>query len=417
MTTRLTDIIAPPFHAVHQAIRRADYTHFWLGGGRGSTKSSFISIEIILGIMRNPETNAVALRKVKDTLKDSVFEQLIWAIDKLGAADYWHVTLSPLRLTYLPTGQMVIFRGLDSANKLKSIKVGHGYVRYVWFEELDEYTGMEEIRSVLQSLLRGGERYTVFYSYNPPRSVSNWVNSAARELQHDRLVHHSNYLGVPRQWLGEQFFIEAEHLLATKPTSYAHEYLGEVTGTGGEVFANVQAERISDEQIAEFDHIYRGLDFGYAVDPLAYVVAHYDSARRRLYVFDELYQVGLSNRAAAELIRAENTSNQLITADSAEPKSIAELRSLGLRITGARKGPDSVEYGIKWLQDLEAIIIDPARCPHTLKEFENYELDPDGNGGFKARFPDRGNHTIDSLRYALEDAMRNSTARFVSVRM
>jgi phage terminase large subunit len=221
----------------------------------------------------------------------------------------------------------------------------------------------------------------------------------------DRLTHHSTYLSVPREWLGEQFIIEAEHLRSTKPSAYEHEYMGEVTGTGGEVFNNVQIRPISDEEIEDFYNIRRGLDFGYSIDSLSYNVMHYDRKHKRLYIYHELYKVGLSNRSAFEHIWAENAKNELIKADSAEPKSINELAQYGLKVYPVKKGPDSVDYGIKFLQDLEAIIIDDVRCPETAREFLTYELDKDANGNFKATYPDRNNHSIDSTRYALEDDM------------
>lgn len=414
--TRLSDLIAPRFYKLHHLIKQHAYTHYWLKGGRGSTKSSFISIEIIIGMMQNPDANTVALRKVKDTLKESVFEQLIWAIEALGVKDFWRVTLSPLRLTYTPTGQRIIFRGLDVAKKIKSVKVSKGYIRYVWFEELDEFSGMEEIRTVLQSLLRGGEKFNVFYSFNPPKSVSNWVNAETREKRPDRVIHHSDYLSVPEKWLGEQFLLEAEQLKATNETAYKHEYLGEVVGTGGEVFANVVVRKITKKERAAFDRIRRGIDYGFTIDPFVYLVMHYDAKYRRIYIYHEVYKIGLSNRAAVDMIKKENTSNGEITADSAEPKSISEMRDYGLRITAAKKGPDSVEYGIKFLQDLIEIVIDEDDCPNAKREFQNYELEPDGNGGFKAKFPDKKNHTIDAARYALEDDMRSSSAQFINVR-
>ncbi len=221
----------------------------------------------------------------------------------------------------------------------------------------------------------------------------------------DTLVHHSTYLTVPPQWLGEQFLVEAEHLKEVKPEAYRHEYLGEVTGTGGEVFANVTLRAITDEEISRFDKLRRGIDWGYAADPFAYNVCHYDKTRRRLYIFREIHKVKLSNRAAADLIKPE-AGGARITCDSAEPKSIDEVKGYGLRVVGAKKGPDSVEYGVKWLQDLEEIIIDPARCPETAREFSGYELERDREGNFKAGYPDKDNHHIDAVRYACEGDMR-----------
>lgn len=404
--TRLSSVVAPSFKSIHKDIKQGNHTHYWLAGGRGSTKSSFVGIEIILGIMKDKNANAVVLRKVGNTLKESVYEQLCWAIDKLGVSAYWHRALSPLGLTYIPTGQKIRFRGLDDPLKLKSTKFSKGYCKFIWYEEVDEFSGMEEIRNVNQSLMRGGEKFTVFYSYNPPKSISNWVNIESQLTRDDRLTHHSNYLSVPREWLGEQFITEAEHLKEVKPQLYEHEYLGKVTGTGGEVFTNVKCRTITDEEISQFTNIRRGIDFGYAIDPFSYGVMNYDRKYKRLYIFYEIYKVGLSNYQAFQEIKQENVMNDPILADSAEPKSINELWQYGLRIGPVKKGPDSIEYGIKFLQDLEEIIIDDARCPETAREFLNYELEKDANGNFKAKYPDRNNHAIDMTRYATsEDAM------------
>jgi len=405
---KLSDAIAPSFYSLHNKIKRNEYIHYWLKGGRGSTKSSFASIEIILGIMNDSTANAVCLRKVKETLKDSVYEQLKWAIEILGVEQYFDLGVSPLHITYLPTNQKILFRGTDNPKKIKSIKFKKGYCKFIWFEEVDEFNGMEEIRLINQTLMRGGESFVIFYTYNPPKSVNNWVNTEVTLTKDNRYIHHSTYLDVPKKWLGEQFFVEAEHLKKVNPTAYNHEYLGEVTGTGGEVFNNVTIRPITDAEISIFDNLRRGIDFGYAVDPFAYGVMHYDKTRKRLYIFHEFYKVGLSNRQAIEYIKKENTSNKLITADSAEPKSIDEFRSNGIKITGAKKGPDSIDYGIKFLQDLEEIIIDDNRCPNTAREFLTYEIEKDAQGNLKSKYPDKNNHTIDMTRYALESDMKQN---------
>ena len=400
---KLTNVIAPSFYDVHWDIHDGLHTHYWLSGGRGSTKSSLVSVEIVIGIMSDPLANAVVLRKVKDTLNESVKDQLIWAIEALGVADFWDMPETKLVLTYKPTGQEIRFRGGDKPKKIKSMKFAKGYTKFVWYEELDEFTSMEEIRMINQSLMRGGSKFTVFYSYNPPKSANNWVNTEAQLTRPDRLTHHSNYLSVPREWLGEQFIVEAEHLKATKPQAYEHEYLGSVTGTGGEVFDNVKIRKISDAEIEEFDNVKRGLDFGYAIDPLAYGTMHYDRKHKRLYIYHELYKVGLSNRSAYEHIAAENKHNDMVKADSAEPKSINELLQYGLRISGVKKGPDSIEWGIRFLQSLESIVIDDMRSPETAREFLTYEYDKDAQGNWKAGYPDKNNHSIDMVRYAMED--------------
>ena len=405
----LKQLIAPSFYEIHNDLKQFRHTHYWLKGGRGSTKSSFISLEVILGIMKDTQANAVVLRKVGQTLQGSVYEQLQWAVSVLGVEGYWVSKLSPLEMKYIADGRenKIVFRGADKPKKIKSTKFRKGYCKYIWYEEVDEFGGMEEIRTINQSLLRGGSDFVVFYSYNPPQSQSNWVNEEVLQKRNDRLVHHSTYLTVPPEWLGEQFLIEAEHLKNVKPTAYQHEYMGEVTGTGGEVFTNLTLREITDSEISHFDHIARGIDWGYAADPFHYTVNHYDKTRRRLYIYYEIQMLKLSNRKAAELVKAENKRNKLIVCDSAEPKSIAEMLAYNLKVLGAKKGADSVEYGIKWLQDLEEIVIDPKRCPNTAREFLEYELEKDANGNFKGHFPDKNNHSIDAVRYSREFDMRN----------
>ena len=410
---KLSGIIAPSFFDVHQALKNNDYTHYWLAGGRASTKSSFISLEIPLGMMKDPNANAVVLRKVSNTLKDSVFNQLVWALDKLGVLDYWQINKSPLELVYKPFGNRILFRGSDDPQKLKSTKFVKGYCRYIWYEEVSEFYGMEEIRNINQTLMRGGNMFTVFYSYNPPKNINNWVNAEALVVREDKLLHKSNYLTVPKDWLGEQFFLEAEHLKEVNELAYRNEYLGEATGTGGAVFDNLTIREITDDEIKTFDKIYDGLDFGYAVDPACYVQVYYDKTRKRLYIFSEVYGAGLSNERLWEKIVEKKISRATITADSAEPKSIDKLNSLGeIYVIGAKKGPDSVEYGIRWLQDLEEIIIDNKRCPNCAREFGLYEYERDKYGEFKSKYPDINNHSIDAVRYAIEDETKSNTFAF-----
>lgn len=403
---KLTELIAPAFYNLHWAITEHKYTHYKLAGGRGSTKSSFVSVEIILGMMQDPKANAIAMRKVGRFLEESVFEQLLWAIDVLGVADKWKVRKSPLGLVYKPYGNRIIFRGADDPQKIKSVKLSNGYFKYIWFEERAEFDGPEEERTILQSLMRGGTDYFVFYTWNPPKSMNNWVNQDVLIERNDTVVSHSDYRTVPKEWLGEQFFLEAEHLQKVKPKAYEHEYLGVATGTGGAVFENLTIRKITDEEISRFDKIRHGLDFGYGADPLAYIKMHYDKTRKRLFLFGEIYQVRLGNTKAAREIRKLNPLNRIITADSEEPRAIAALNELGLRVIGAKKGPGSVDYGMEFLADeLEEIIIDPELCPNAAREFSGYELEMDRNGNFKGSYPDKDNHTIDAVRYGMESEM------------
>ncbi len=413
--TNLSGLIAPSFNSVHRHIQNGDYTHYWLKGGRGSTKSSFAAIEIILGMLKCPDRSAVVLRKVKANLRDSVMAQMEWAAEMLGVGHLWQMKYSTSEMVYEKTGQKILFCGADDVHKLKSKKVKNGYFGYIWYEELDEFGGMDEIRSINQSLMRGGDKFTVLYTYNPPRSAVNWVNAETVYERPDRYLHSSTYLDVDPEWLGKQFIIEAETLKENNRELYEHEYMGAVTGTGGEVFRNVTVREISDEEIETFDKVKCGIDFGYAADPFAYVACQYH--RGRLFIFDEIYKTGLSNRAAArEIEKRKRRYEGFITCDSAEPKSIQELRGEGLRVRGARKGPDSVAYGIKFLSSTDEIIIDPKRCPNAAREFLRYEIERGADGMLRSCYPDKNNHTIDAVRYALEDEIGRKHVRIIDRR-
>lgn len=413
MRVNLTDVISPAFYALHRQIRAGGVGEALLKGGRGSAKSSAVSIELILELLEHPLCHAVVLRKVKGTLRTSVYAQMRWAVSALGLDGYFSCSVSPMQMTYKPTGQTIYFFGLDDPGKIKSIKVPFGYIGLLWFEELDQYDGAEEIRNVEQSILRGGDHFMVFKSFNPPASPRNWANRYAREEKPGKVIHHSTYLSTPRAWLGERFIEEAEHLKASNETAYRHEYMGEVVGSGTAVFENVQAQSISAEQIRAFDRVYRGVDWGYYPDPFAYNEMHFDRARATLYIFGEITARRMGNGETANRIKLRKRS-ELITADSAEPKSIADYKALGLPCVGAKKGPGSVEHGMKWLQSLTAIVIDPQRCPDTLKEFLEYEYERDKSGEIIDGYPDWGNHHIDAVRYAMEAVSGRRVARVLS---
>ncbi|RXA58963.1 PBSX family phage terminase large subunit [Enterococcus casseliflavus] len=405
---KLTDVLAPSFYSFHKAVKDGLHSSYWLKGGRGSTKSSAISVEIILGIEKDSNANAVVLRKVAETLRESVYEQMLWAIDILGLTDEYHASVKPLRITKIKTGQRIIFKGAEKPKKVKASKFRRGYAKYIWYEEVDEFNSMAEIRTINQSLGRGGSGITIFYSFNPPESNTNWTNLEIQQQQvrDEVFVHHSDYTTVPKEWLGELFIQEAEHLKKTNEDKYRHEYLGEVTGTGAEVFKNITVRKITDDEIASFDKVSHGIDHGYAGDPMHYTKNHFDKTRRKLYIFGEVHKAGLSNLKAVSAIRKLNPDNEIVIADSAEPRTNNEFKDLGLKIKGAKKGPGSIAHGIKWLQDLEEIIIDPYRCPNTKREFSTYELERDSNGNLKGSYPDKNNHSIDAVRYSREEEMK-----------
>lgn len=413
--------IASVYSALHEDIQGGEHSTYNLPGGRGSCKSSFISLEIVSGIMKDitGESSAIIFRRYATTLRDSVYSQIQWAIDTLNVSAYWKGNVSPMSFTYLPTGQQIIFRGLDDASKLKSIKPKHGYFRFVWFEEFSELNGANHVRNVMQSVVRGQGKFTMFRSFNPPISRNNWANTFIEQPDAKAVTLHTNYLDVPAEWLGESFIDEAERLKEINPKAYQHEYLGVPTGSGGEVFENIEARTITDTEINNIQYQYGGIDFGFSSDPAVFVRVGYDRKSDTVYIFDEIYKKHLSNKQLFDEIRAKKLDNAgqeifnffgttqiydsklQVVCDAAEPKSIADLRTLGLNAYACRKFQGSVMYGIKWLQHRK-IIIDKARTPNTYREFTLYEYETTKDGEFLASVPDKDNHTIDAVRYALD---------------
>lgn len=418
MTISLSKLIGPAYYEAHGRIKSGEINELLLKGGRGSLKSSTASLEVVLMLLNHPDCHAVVLRKYANTLRTSVYAQVCWAISELGLSHLFSCTVSPMQAVYIPTGQRIMFFGLDDPGKLKSIKVPFGYIGVAWFEELDQFAGDEEIRNVEQSLFRGGPFSFSFKSFNPPPTARNWANQYALQQRPGKLVLHTTYHTSPEEWLGPRFLADAEFLKQVNPTAYRHEYLGEPVGTGTQVFENLSIEPIPQEQIDRFDRVYNGEDWGYYPDPWAFNRMHYDATKQILYIFDEARLYRASNEQTADCIKSKGLGpNDVIIADSAEPKSVADHRRFGLRVRAAQKGPGSVEYGYKWLQSRAKIVIDPVRCPHTVKEFSEYEYEKNARTGeVMSGYPDRDNHHQDAVRYAMEPVWR-ADARFVTVRV
>jgi len=402
-TCRLSRLISPAFAESHRAVKSGAIDELVEKGGRGSGKSSFISLELVLQLLKHPDCHAVVLRKVGNTLRTSVYAQVCWAIGELGLSNRFKCTVSPMECTYLPTKQKIMFFGLDNPGKLKSIKAPFGYIGLAWFEELDQFDGPEQVENVEQSLFRGGPYSICFKSFNPPAMARNWANKYVLETKAGKLVRHSNYLSTPEAWLGTKFLNDAQHMRETNETAYRHTYLGEVVGSGTAVFENLRLETVTEEQITAQDYHYFGQDWGWYPDPNHFAGCAYDSGARTLYIYEEFRGRRQSNTAWAEKIR--HHKDDLILADpgSGGDRSVADFKEYGFRMREARKGPGSVAYGIKWLQSLAAIVIDPERCPETAKEFSEYEYERDPKTGEVLEgYPDAANHSIDAVRYALE---------------
>ena len=397
----ILDAIAPAWMPVHQDILAGAHDTYWLPGGRGSGKSSFVSLELVRGMMDDPEAAAIVLRRTFATMRDSVYAQVQWAIDSLGVSSLWRGSVSPLCFTFLPTGQQILFRGLDDPQKLKSIKAKKGRFKFIWIEEISELSGPNMLRSVLQSLVRGGDAVRIFASYNPPLSRSAWVNKHIDTLEESALIFRSTYLDMPPAWLGQKFIDDARHLKKINPAAYDHEYMGLPIGDGSEVFPNVETREITEKEIDGLQYTFAGLDFGWAEDPLALVSMAYDRRTDSLFFLKEIYGRHISNSDLAERIRAAKLENETIYCDSAEPKSIADLRYIGINAKECYKKPGSVRYGVKWLQHRK-IIIDPHRCPNAAREFTEYQYLRDKDGNVLADLPDADNHCIDAARYGLQ---------------
>lgn len=401
MTCKLSEIVSPAFSESHKMLKAGKINELIEKGGRGSAKSSYISIEIVLQLLRHPDCHAVVLRRVGNTLRTSVYAQICWAIAELGLIDKFRCTTNPMECTYKITGQKILFFGLDDPGKLKSIKLPFGYIGLAWFEELDQFAGPEQVRNVEQSVFRGGPYSFCFKSFNPPITKDNWANKYALEEKDGRMVHHSTYLTTPKVWLGPRFLADAEHLKETDERAYRHEYLGEAVGTGGNVFDKLELREITDAEIASFDHIFQGVDWGWYPDPFAFIRLHYDRARETIYLIDELYENKLPNEQAANEIKALKYTDAYITCDSAEPKSVMDFRDCGLPAKSAVKGPGSLDYSMKWVQKRK-IVIDRRRTPNAYDEFVHYEYERDKNGDFISGYPDKDDHIISAVRYALE---------------
>ena len=422
----IKDTIIPMYDDVLEDVLEHRHTHYVFPGGRGSTKSSFVGgVAIPLLIMQNPDIHATCFRKVANTIQTSIFPQVVWGIYKLGVEQLFKIPKTySTPITYIPTGQKIMFFGLDDPMKVKSIKLPFGYIGITWFEELDQYAGENELRTVTQSTMRGGERFWDFRTFNPPISKNNWANEYTEDCeiyrQDNTLVVRNTYLDVPVDWLGQQFIEEAEDLKAINPRAYEHEYLGHAIGTGGDVFQNVEdfdtnvIVQVTDPVSGNpkevqlwqtFDNIYNGIDWGFALDPFHFARCYFDAKKLDLYIFGEYRTLKARNEVVFNRLYKELkmlSIDDLVTADSAEPKSVADFKSYGAFIRGAEKGPDSIRYGMKWLQGLRHIYIDKRKCPNTWREFTQYEYEKDKDGNFISAYPDAENHSIDAVRYAME---------------
>lgn len=410
-------LLAPSFLEPHRIIQREEQRDMWMAGGRGSTKSSWASLELVYTLERNPDQHGLVMMRYKNQIRDSAYAQVVWAIGVLGLEDDYELPESTLRIRKKSTSQLILFRGCDNPKKIKSVKVPFGYLGMAWYEEADMFRGMAEIRSVNQSLTRGGSSFVRLYTFNPPRSRSCWINRHVDELR-DRGVEvfSSTYLEAPPEWLGEQFIADAEALRDSDPQAYEHEYMGVPVGTGGSVFDRVTFREVTDEEIDAFDRLRCGQDFGWFPDPWAFTMSEWQPGRRVLITWYEDSANKLQPAEQAKRIRAALTwsddgrteayHHAPVLSDDADPTAIAAQRDAGVNARAAGKG-NMRAASYRFLQSVEWVI-DPARCPRLAREVREMEYERNADGEWLNSIPDGDDHAIDSVRYAM---MREARSR------
>jgi phage terminase large subunit len=372
-------------------------------GSRASKKSKTTALRFIYNMMKFSDANTLVIRKTYRTLKDSCFTELKWAVHRLGVDQWWKFTESPLEATYLPTGQKIYFRGLDDPLKVTSVTVDVGCLCWMWIEEAYEIMSEDDFNTLDESI-RGevpeGLFKQIVFTFNPWNEC-HWIKKRFFDAKADPdiLAITTNYMC--NEWLDNADKKVFETMKIRNPRRYQVAGLGEWGIVDGLVYENWKEQEFKLEDIKECKSAF-GLDFGYTNDPSAFFVGFLDLENKKLYVWDEFYEKGLSNRKIYEKITSMGYQKERITADSAEPKSIDEIKTLGIRrIIGAKKGKDSVNNGIQWIQDLE-IVIHP-RCVNFITEINNYTWGSDKFGN-RLNVPiDDFNHLMDAMRYALEE--------------
>lgn len=407
-------LIGRDFFRPHMLIAREAQTEFWCKGGRGSLKSSWASIELVKHIEDHPGEHAAAVMKRKNSLRDAVYAQVVWAIHELGLDDEYEMPVSTLKIRKKSTGQVIFFAGCDDPHKSKGLKPPFGHIGFLWFEETDQFKGMSEIRTVRQSAARGGERTFVVYTYNPPRTRDNWANREAdRRRDSGEEVFDSCYLDAPPEWLGAQFIADAEDLKETDEQAYRHEYLGEPVGYGGQIFDRVEFREVTDEEIASFERLHAGQDFGWFPDPWAFTLSEWQPGQHAIVTFAELGGNKVLPTEAARRIRDALTWSDgkgrdpvyhrlRVLSDDAAPDQIQAQRDEGVDARSAGKGGlRTMSY--RFMQSV-TWVIDPARCPNLAREVREAEFEMDENTGeYSGDYPDGNDHWIDATRYAFMD--------------
>lgn len=377
-------------------------------GSRASKKSKTTALNFIVRLIEYPQANLLVVRKVFRTLKDSSYTDLKWAIKRLGMERYFECKESPLEITYKPTGQKILFRGLDDPMKITSITVEVGYLCWGWIEECYEVMKESDF-DMLDESIRGEMPDGLFKQWTltfNPWNERIWLKKRFFDVEDPNiLAKTTNYMC--NEWLDKNDIALFEQMKINNPRRYQVAGLGNWGIVEGLVYENWEERAFDIKELLLRQDIETafGLDYGYTNDPAAFFCGAVNEKERIIYVFDEFYKKGMSNKAIYNEIVRKGYRKERITADQ-EEKSNAELRSYGLNIKGGLKGPDSVNYGIQYIQDYK-IVIHPS-CVNFLTEISNYQWDKDKFGTLINKPIGDFNHLMDAMRYALEDRIRKN---------
>lgn len=409
--TDITSDFVEIYRTVHEAFAgEIDVHEIVSKGGRGSIKSNFWGDLAYETIRQDPQAHIVYTRRYKVDLRGSVYNQFMKTVIRYNDLDNWDFKQSPMCAVYKPTGQMVMFVGADKPISLKSFNVPFGYVKLLIHEECDEMAGVEQMDNIEDTFLRSDTPALDVKIFNPPKSKNNFMNQYVEECKTkpQTRICHSYYYNVPVKWLGKRFFERAEWFKVHKPLYYRNNYMGEVTGTGGGIFDNVEERIITDAEIENMPFFYHGLDFGFE-HPQTFEKAWYDEDTDTLYCVDEVYAKKCKNSTFARKIKKYITEE--IICDSARPDAIAELQDWGFNAIGAKKRWGSGkgrDYCWEWLQQTTKIVVDPERCPHLAHELTTLEHEQLADGSFSDAYPKIGEDCTMALIYGLNRVIMES---------
>lgn len=401
------DFVSPNFYSFWVAENKYNYI---IGkGGRNSAKSSHAALKMVWNRMVS-DTSGLCMKKIGNTIRDSCYADVKWAVNLMGVEQFWDFKISPIKAVFLPKGTEILFRGGDHTEKIKGLK-NKFPITDCWIDEAAEFKTYEELETLFNSVIRqelpNGQKYTFYITYNPPKRRSNFLNKNYNtvNLPSDTFVHHSTLF--QNKYASSQMVQKAIETKKENINKYKWMYLGEAIGGGVVPFENLTFRTITDREIETFDNIRQGIDWGYASDAFSFVRWHYDKTRKKIYLLDEYHKVKSSDEMFVKWLKNKKYTERIF-ADNAEPKSIDRTKDCGVDIVPARKGPGSVETGEKWLDELTEIIIDYNRTPKSAKEFEDIDYAVDSHGEQLPRLVDKDNHSIDSTRYAFENDVRDS---------